>query len=59
MKRAIPRVKIGHEEIEQATKFFFERGGKIKILPEQKVTSITIIGADKWSAYESLGELNF
>ncbi|MBF0279344.1 MAG: hypothetical protein HQM13_16225 [SAR324 cluster bacterium] len=59
MRRASPKGYITHGEIEQAMKFFFEKGGKIKILPQEKATSITVIGAEKWGAYESLGELNF
>ena len=59
MKRSDPKMDITHGEIEQAMKFFFEKGGKIKVLPQEKATSITMIGAEKWRAYESLGELNF
>ncbi|MBF0289634.1 MAG: hypothetical protein HQM14_17620 [SAR324 cluster bacterium] len=59
MKRASPKTQITHGEIEEAMKFFFARGGKVKSLPQQKISSITVIGADKWSAYESLGDLHF
>ncbi len=59
MKRANSKLNITHREIEQAMKFFFEKGGKIKILPQEKATSITMIGMDKWGAYEPLRELNF
>lgn len=53
------RPGITHGEIEEAMKFFFEQGGKIKTLPAQKSTSVTMIGQDKWNAFESIGELRF
>ena len=56
MRRSGPKVEITHVEIEQAMKLFFEKGGKITVLPEQKAIPIIVIGADKWSAYESLRE---
>jgi len=59
MKTVDTRPGITHGEIEEAMKFFFERGGKVKTFPEQKSSSITVIGQDKWGAYESLGELHF
>jgi len=59
MKRASSKLDITHGEIEQAMKFFFEKGGKVKILPQEKAPSITVIGMDKWGAYEPLRELNF
>lgn len=59
MKNCDLRPGISHGEIEEAMKFFFERGGKINILPEQKSSSVTIIGQDKWNVYESIGELRF
>lgn len=57
MRRTRSKVEITHVEVEQAMKLFFEKGGKVTILPEQKATPIIVIGADKWSAYESLREL--
>ncbi len=59
MKRASPKKKITRAEIEEAMKQFFERGGKITTLPQQRVAPVTVIGDDKWGAYESLRELSF
>ena len=59
MKRANPKAKITHQEIENALNHFFEKGGKVEIVPAQKAVSLSVIGADKWAAYESLGDLNF
>ena len=50
---------ITRDEIEQALEVFFARGGKIKILPEQKATSIQTLGENKWGMYEFLREMNF
>lgn len=57
MKNYDFRTVISHEEIEEATKFFFERGGKIKIFPEQKASSVNIVGLGKWIIFEDTGKL--
>ncbi len=59
MKHARSKMEMSHGEIEEAMKFFFARGGKVTRFSEQKVSSITVIGAEKWGVYEALGDLRF
>ena len=57
MKPANPNQEITREEIERALKEYFEKGGKIKNLPQEKALSIQVIEENKWGAYESLRDL--
>lgn len=59
MKNNGLKPEINHAEIEEAMKFFYAKGGKVKVLPAQKFSSVTVVGADKWTAYETIGELRF
>jgi len=59
MKTNDLQTEITHGEVEEAMKSFFERGGKIKTLPEQRSSSIIVTGHGKWSVYEPIRELYF
>ena len=50
---------ISREEIKKAVREFLERGGHVITLPRQNIKTLTIIGEEKYSAYESLQELHF
>lgn len=44
--------RITREEIEEAMKKFFQKGGKIKVLPPQVFSQNSIIGGEKLIIYE-------
>jgi len=43
--------------INLAIKNFLKKGGQIMVLPPQKFSERTILGREKWGAYESLGDM--
>ncbi len=57
-KRAVLQ-EMTHEELATEMERFLAKGGKIKLLPKQQSGNISVIGAEKWDAYESLSDLNF
>jgi len=56
-KRSSPLIPITHEDIDDAMEQFLDKGGHISVLPQQKVTTIKVIGAEKWDVYESIRDL--
>lgn len=49
---------ISREEIKKAMNEFLKRGGYVTTLPPQNVVTLSIIGEEKYSIYESLQELS-
>lgn len=49
---------ISREEIKKAMNEFLKQGGYVTTLPRQNVVSLSIIGEEKYSIYESLQELS-
>ncbi|MGK5092415.1 hypothetical protein WDW89_10445 [Deltaproteobacteria bacterium TL4] len=58
-KRSSGQQYLTHLEIENAMMSFFNGGGKIKVLPQQKMTTLDVIGSPKWDAYENIQDLYF
>lgn len=53
-RRAKNQQSISHTEIDNAVQEFLSVGGKITHLPDQKLYVPTVIGGDRWDAYENI-----
>ncbi|MBF0238227.1 MAG: hypothetical protein HQM12_11015 [SAR324 cluster bacterium] len=58
MNRKMKGRHVTHNEVVLAMDSFLAKGGKITILPQQKVVSLTVIGQGKYEAYEYIHELS-
>ena len=57
-KKPNVEVQMTHDDIRSAMDKFLKKGGHITVLPQQRVTTIVPIGAEKWDAYEAIQDLN-
>jgi len=56
-KRYSSLKEVTHDQIREAMESFRQEGGKITILPDQRVRQVSVIGEEKWGAYEAIHDL--
>ncbi|MBF0236427.1 MAG: hypothetical protein HQM12_01880 [SAR324 cluster bacterium] len=57
MKNTNKKHAINHEEIQQSLESFLKKGGKIDVLPPQRVVTREKVGGDKWGMYIALEDI--